>query len=199
MCKFELNAGNNAVKVDTDFVNIIIPRIKEFFKISSVAFTDCIFEIGSLSKSSFSYTHRSSKAVSVDVQNCLFIGELLSRAHHIFVESLSQNNENPKLYVKSCKFSSDKENSNNFDFNDFSNSLVSFDAKNQVFNYDAKNEDFAKQQIKKSKRQLAVIAKVVSIIAAVVLVGIISIKIKKSFYFESEEEDNKESLKQNLI
>lgn len=196
-CAFKQNKGDCSVKVDNDFDNVAIPVIKKLFSTPSVLFKDCTFEIDPSSYSSLSYIRGAKKATNVDVQECIFTGELAKGAHHIYANSLYKNAEFPKLRIKSCKFSSNQENS----INDFSNSLVSFDARNQIFNYNGEND--LRSQNTQTKAKYATLVQVVLIVSVVALVAIVSIVVKKSFYSGNEKSDNEdntnEPLNQNLI
>lgn len=132
-CQFAKNRGKGGSgKIYNDF-DELSTKILELEKNEKylVSISQSNFEIDSTSSCSLYYVRESKKAVSIDVNDCIFNGDLSKDAHHIDGTSLLKESETPKLRIKSCKFSSDINSALNSKNNDHSNSFASFDISNQ--------------------------------------------------------------------
>lgn len=104
--------------------------------------------------------------------------QLLAKEQRLFnvvdiaLHSVSNAEEQPKLHIKSCKFSSDQKKAIQSSFN----SLADFDTCKQVFNHDVKgtNEVIAKNKI----CGFVQIISIITIVSVVVIMVIIMIYYK---------------------
>ena len=189
-CKFDKNSGMSAVKVNNDFENTPSLFSRRILFGSSVVIDNCEFETNSSSKSSLSYVRGKKKAVETVVSNCIFTGQLLNGAHHIFVDSKMTKDEKPKLNIKSCRFACDSLKSINLNFENLSNSLVAFNLNNQVFDHDG---NYQKDANKSNSKALFIAVISLTFVAILALIAtIVTTSMKK--YDDNENDDKNDVL-----
>lgn len=194
-CKFTKNSGKGAVKVYNNF-DIVSRKVKEDEEESSVQISQCQFEIDSSDPSSCSlyYIRGANEAVNVDVVNCEFIGDLAKESRHIDGFSQSDVDEAPKLRIKGCKFSSDKNSFvNRLELKEVKHPFISFDDENKHEHLQKeKNHQSLKIELKNnnnnSKNSLRIISSItcVAIIAALVIIT----KNKRDDHTDNDNENN---------
>lgn len=194
-CKFTKNSGKGAVKVYNNF-DIVSRKVKEDEEESSVQISQCQFEIDSSDPSSCSlyYIRGANEAVNVDVVNCEFIGDLAKESRHIDGFSQLDVDEAPKLRIKECKFSSDKNSFvNRLELKEVKHPFISFDDENKHEHLQKeKNHQSLKIELKNnnnnSKNSLRIISSItcVAIIAALVIIT----KNKRDDHTDNDNENN---------
>lgn len=95
-CKFNKNVGIG-VKIINDFETLNLVK-KSLKSQSSILIAECIFEAAKDSKSSIFYAGASKIEIPIDVNDCIFKGQLDKGFYHI------ESSENSNLHVKSCQF-----------------------------------------------------------------------------------------------
>ena len=152
---------------------------------SSISIEDCYFEIDKISSSSlFLVRGKSKQQTPIEIKDCTFVGDLSKGAHHIDGTSLlneKTSNEESKIRIKSCRFSSDIENAVNSKKHPLL--FASFDSESQIFNFnDTVKSELIKEVVfqKKNINKKRLGANVVVITAAsVFIILVIAVFISK--------------------
>lgn len=172
-CTFKKNSGGSSFKIIEHKENLNSKVLSSSF---SVSVFQCNFEINENSKSSLSY---SGNHLSVDVKNCIFTGKPSKGAHHINIESASQNLNQKNIRIDLCKFSSDVKDSINL------NATMFIDLNSQVFNF-ADN----KQKNESIKRLFNIYVQIMILLAGVLIAAAITIILSFNVEVPDNSDDN---------
>lgn len=108
-CIFSNNKGNGGIIKVTDDFSVLPESVKMLQNVNdskaSFLISDCVFKVEKNSDCSLFYSNDNG-LTKININHCIFTGNLANGAH--FIDGNSLNNINPNICIKSCKFSVDE-------------------------------------------------------------------------------------------
>ena len=196
-CKFHENPGEGEdMKIITTFdeddyllkdnhrkISIKEVEEEEYQYDESFMISNCHFDTDKQSRNSI-YSFAGKHGTKVEVQNCIFTGDLSEGSHYISEKVMPDASS--RMIVKSCKFASDSENSMNLN-------PINAQTSGNVFNYQYSKEVKETKEVKVSRKIVTTIA--FTTLAVNVIVVIVAIIYKKRLV-EDDSQSNISSIEE---